>query len=252
MSVTSLPAIVDLPPPALPVRVVGDVHLCLEDMDVMDRFLAWLGTLEGTGGTLILLGDVFDLWVGKPQQHDPLPRHVLACLARLAQAGTKLAFMAGNRDIGFRGVDGVEIEVLPDPVRMSIEGKRVLFTHGDQLCTADLGYQAMRRFFYGPGGRAMDTLLPYRAMRWLGEGVRNLSRRETGRKAQASMDIDYGEALRWMEVFDVSVMVAGHVHTGLRHRHPGPPEREIVVLKDWERGGSVVTFADGVISHMAP
>ena len=249
---SDLPPIVDLPAPALPLRVVGDVHLCLEDMEVMDQFLAWLASLEGTGGSLILLGDVFDLWVGPPQQHDELPKHVLGCIKRVVQAGTKVFFMPGNRDLVFRGVDSVELELLTDPVRMSVDGKRVCFTHGDQLCTADVGYQAMRKFLYGPGGWVLEHLVPWPAQRWMGVGMRNLSRRETGRKSRTVMDIDYGEALKWMQGYEVEVLVAGHVHTGLRHRHPGPPEREIVVLKDWERGGSVVTFEEGAIRHEAP
>jgi UDP-2,3-diacylglucosamine hydrolase len=252
MSMASLPPIVDLPPPALPLRVVGDVHLCLEEPEVMAGFLAWLERLEGSGGSLILLGDIFDLWVGRPQQHDPLPKYVLQRIARVVDAGTKVYFMAGNRDLAFKGVDGVEIEVLADPVRTTVAGRTVVFTHGDQLCTADTGYQAMRRFLYGPGGTALELFLPYRGKRWLGEGMRNLSMRETGRKSRASMDIDYGEALGWMEGYGADAIVAGHVHTGVRHRHPGPPEREIIVLKDWERGGSVVTFEVGETTHTRP
>ena len=160
--------------------------------------------------------------------------------------------MPGNRDLAFRGADGVELDVLTDPVRMQVGERTVVFTHGDQLCTADAGYQALRRFFYGPGGAALDRFVPYAGKRWLGDGVRNLSMRETGKKSQTSMDIDYGEALRWMEHYEADTLVAGHVHTGLHHRHPGPPEREIFVLKDWERGGSVVTFEGDSVIHAAP
>jgi len=216
-----IPPVVDLPAAALPLWVVGDVHLCLEDMAVMDRFLAWLETLEGRGGTLILLGDVFDLWVARRQQEDALPRHVLGRIQRLIDAGTKVAYMPGNRDLAFRGADGVELEVLTDPVRMQVGERTVVFTHGD-------------------------------GKRWLGDGVRNLSMRETGKKSQTSMDIDYAEALRWMEHYEADMLVAGHVHTGLHHRHPGPPEREIFVLKDWEHGGSVITFEGDSAIHAAP
>ena len=82
--------------------------------------------------------------------------------------------------------------------------------------------------------------------------MRDLSRRETGKKTRTSMDVDYGEARRWLEAYDAEVLVAGHVHTGLRHRHPGPPQREIIVLKDWDRGGSVITFEDDRVTHTSP
>lgn len=243
----AIPEILDVAPMEPPVVVVGDVHLCVEEPEVTERFLAWVDSLAGRCNTLVLLGDIFDLWVGKPQQEDPLPRAVIPHLGKLVGAGTRITFMPGNRDLIFRGVDGVDIEVWPDPVRTSWGERRVVMTHGDQLCTADHGYQAMRRFFYGPGGHALDIALPYRAKRWLGDGMRGLSMRETGKKTTSTMDIDYGEALRWLEAYEADTLVAGHVHTGVHHVHAGPPRREVLVLKDWERGGGVVAFdQDGV------
>ena len=241
-----------VPTPPLPIRVVGDVHLCPEEPDVVDGFVAYLQSLAGTGGTLVLLGDIFDLWVGKQQQDDPVPSRVLGELKALADGGTHLVYMLGNRDIGFRGVDTVDFDIWPDPVTVVLGERRVLFTHGDQLCTADHGYQAMRRFLNGAGGKALEHGLPFPARRWLGEGTRKLSMRETGKKPRADMGIDYAEALRWMEAHDAQAIVAGHVHTGVHHRHAGPPEREILVLKDWERGGSVITFDGETLTQVQP
>nr|MDJ0520670.1 hypothetical protein [Planctomycetota bacterium] len=70
----------------------------------------------------------------------------------------------------------------------------------------------------------------------------NTSKRATRKKPAAAMGIDYGEALRWLDAYGADAMVGGHVHTGVHHRHAGPPEREILVLKDWEHGGSVITW----------
>jgi UDP-2,3-diacylglucosamine hydrolase len=236
----AIPPILDLPPLALPITVVGDVHLSEEDDELTLRFLNWLEGQAGRGGTLVLLGDIFDLWVGRAQQTDPLPARVFRVLKRLAESGTRLTFMPGNRDLLFSGVDGVPIELWPDPVRIRQGERTVVYTHGDQLCTADTGYLGMRDFFYGPGGTLMNWLIPFRAKRWMGEGMRRLSTRATGRKDTTTMDIDYAEAMRWMEHYEAEVLVAGHVHTGVHHRFAGPPAREVLVLKDWERSGGVI------------
>lgn len=240
----AIPPILDLPPLALPITVVGDVHLGEDDEELTARFLRWLEGQQGRGGTLVLLGDIFDLWVGRAQQHDPLPARVVSALKRLTDTGTTVAFMPGNRDLLFQGVDDVPIEQWPDPVRTRQGDRTVVYTHGDQLCTADTGYLGMRDFFYGPGGTLMNWVIPYRAKRWMGEGMRRLSKRATGRKSAVSMDIDYAEALRWMEHYEADVLVAGHVHTGVHHRHAGPPLREVLVLKDWGREGRVIV-SDG-------
>ena len=244
-----IPPIVDVAPPAAPLRVVGDIHLSEAYPAVVEAFLAYVASLEGSGGTLLLLGDVFEVWIGRPMQHDPLPRRVLAAVQRLIASGTTVKYVVGNRDVGFRGADGFDAEIWPDPVRTQLGELTVVFTHGDQLCTVDHAYQALRRFFYGPGGRVIEAL-PYGAKHWLGTGVRRLSKRETGKKRRYTMGLDYAEALRWLEAYAADALVAGHVHTGVHHRHPGPPEREVLVLKDWERGGSVITW-DGQSLRLA-
>lgn len=245
-----IPRITDVTPPAAPLRVVGDVHLCEEEPEVEAHFLAWVASLEGTGGSLILLGDIFDLWVDRPMQGDPVPQRALAAFNRLAASGTAVFYMRGNRDVAFRGADGFEGVLWPDPVRTTLGDRTVVFTHGDQLCTSDHAYQGMRRFFYGPGGRSL-MLLPYKVKSWMGRGLRQLSRRETGKKPHYAMGIDYADALRWLDAYEASTIVAGHVHTGVHHKHPGPPEREILVLKDWEHGGSVITW-DGQALRQDP
>ncbi len=245
-----IPPIVDVQPPAAPLRVVGDVHLCAEEPEVEACFRDYVASLEGTGGTLVLLGDVFDVWIGRPMQDDPVPKRALDALKRLIAAGTTVVFMLGNRDAAFRGADGFDAVLWPDPVRTTLGDKAVVFTHGDQLCTADHGYQAMRRFIYSPAGQSLEHL-PYRAKRWLADGMRRLSRKETGKKPSYAMGIDYGHALRWLEAYGAEAIIAGHVHSGVHHKHPGPPEREILVLKDWERGGSVITW-DGERLELTP
>ncbi len=245
-----VPKIQDVPTPATPLRVVGDIHLCDEEPLVVDGFLVWLAAQEGTGGTVVLLGDVFEMWVAREMQHDPLPKRVLAAIQRVAAAGTEVVYMLGNRDSAFDGADGVDLTLWPDPVRTQLGEQAVVFSHGDQLCTADYGYQAMRRIFYGPA-REWLRRMPERTKRWLGEGLRNVSQKETSKKPRYAMGIDYGEALRWMEAYGADAIVAGHVHTGVHHRHAGPPEREILVLKDWERGGSVITWDGGRLIQTA-
>ena len=99
----AVPPVLDLPPMDPTVVVAGDVHLSPDDPAGAARFEAWLGSLEGRCATLVLLGDVFDWWVGRRQAREPFPRRVLDRLAALARAGTRLAFLAGNRDYAFDG-----------------------------------------------------------------------------------------------------------------------------------------------------
>src|SRR5262245_45752458 len=193
-----------------PVVVVGDVHLSPEHPDVSSRFEAWLDGLTGRAKRLVLLGAVFDYWVGRRQAEDSLPRRIVERLKGLAAAGTRISFLGGNRDFAFDGVPGVEIEVWPDVVRTGWGAKRVLLTHGDLLCTADARYQRMRRVLRSRPARAALSTMPHGAAVYLARGLRDLSEREVRRKPYASMGIDYGLAKSWLDRYDVDVIVAGH------------------------------------------
>jgi len=234
-----------------PVVVVGDVHLSPGHEGPAARFEAFLHALGPAVKTLVLLGDVFDYWVGRKQAADPFASRFLDALRGVAARGTKLAFVAGNRDYAFDGADGLDVEVWPDVVRTRWGTRTVVLTHGDLLCSADLRYQRMRRVLRSRAARATLAALPHAASTWLARGLRDLSEREVRRKPYASMGLDYGLAKGWLDAYGADVVVAGHVHTGVHHRLGGTPARDVLVLRDWERGGGVVVF-DGTSIRLAP
>jgi UDP-2,3-diacylglucosamine hydrolase len=235
---------------APPVVVVGDVHLSAAEPGIAERFDAFLAATEGTGGTLVILGDLFDWWVGRGQERRPFEAGVLERIRRVAGSGVAVTFLAGNRDFAFDGA-GLPIRRWPDAVKARWGSRTVLLTHGDLLCTADAGYLAMRRLLRSRGAALGLRVAPYPARAWAAEGLRGVSSRAWRRSPGARRGIDYGVAARWMEEEDADVLVAGHVHTGVHHRLPGPRPREVLVLKDWDRTGGVVRF-DGATIALLP
>jgi UDP-2,3-diacylglucosamine hydrolase len=235
-----------------PVVVAGDVHLHEDDPAGVERFLAWVASLAGRCKHLVLLGDVFDRWVGRAQAGTPLGKRVVETLKALRTAGVSLAFQGGNRDFAFDGAEGLEIDVWPDVVRTRWGSRTVLLTHGDLLCTADGRYQAMRRVVRSRPARAALAALPMAAADYIARGLRDVSRRETRAKPYASMGIDYRAARTWLDAAGADVLVAGHVHTGVHHRLPGETTKDVFVLKDWEAGGGVVRFDGSSIALVPP
>jgi UDP-2,3-diacylglucosamine hydrolase len=251
MNPASVPPVVDLAPMDATVVVVGDVHLSPEHEGPASRFEAFLAGLAPDVQTLVLLGDVFDYWVGRKQADDPFAARFLAALRGVKARGTKLAFVAGNRDYAFDGADGLDVEVWPDVVRTRWGTRTVVLTHGDLLCSADVRYQRMRRVLRSRAARLTLAALPHDTSTWLARGLRDLSEREVRRKSYASMGLDYGLARSWLDAYGADVIVAGHVHTGVHHRLGGTPVRDVLVLRDWERGGGVVRW-DGSSIRLAP
>lgn len=237
---------------APPVTVVGDVHASAAHPEVEQRFLAFLRGLEGRGGTVVLLGDVFDWWVGRGQQREPASAPVLDALRRLAATGVMLCFQAGNRDFAFDGADGLAVTLWPDVVRTTWGARRVLLTHGDLLVSGDTGYLALRRVLRSrlfTWGRR--RLVPYPLLARIARGLRRTSTRSLRGKDRRLLDIDYALARAWLEQADADVLVAGHVHTGVHHRLPGARVRDVLVLKDWDRRGGIVRW-DGRSVALVP
>ena len=238
-----LPRVHDLAPMEAPVVVVGDVHASAAHPEIEARFLAFLKGLEGRGGTVVLLGDVFDWWVGRGQQREAESQPVLEALRRLAASGVRLCFQAGNRDFAFDGADGLALDLWPDVVRTTWGARRVLLTHGDLLVSGDTGYLAMRRvlrsrlFVWG-----RKHLVPYRLLRGIAQALRRTSSRALKRKDRRWLDIDYGLARSWLTTTGADVLVAGHVHTGVHHRFPAEKPLDVLVLKDWDHRGGVVRW----------
>ncbi len=248
----ALPPILDVPPMTAPVIVAGDVHLSPEHPAVADRFEEFLRGLSGSCASLVLLGDVFDWWVGRRQAEEAFARRFVSALSALASGGTRVAFQGGNRDYAFDGADGLEVDLWPDVVRTRWGTRTVVITHGDLLCTGDARYQTMRRVLRSKPARAGLAALPHGAATWLARGLRDLSEREVRRKPYASMGLDYGLARSWLAGYGADVLVAGHVHTGVHHRLPGDRPGEVLVVKDWEAGGGVVRFDGRGIALLSP
>jgi UDP-2,3-diacylglucosamine hydrolase len=250
----------EVPPMAPPVVVAGDVHLTPERPDVTHRFSEFLDARAGKGGTLFLLGDVFDYWVGPEQAREALGTTVVGRLVSLAAGGTQVLFVGGNRDFAFcRFGGGGGIGLVPDDlVRTRWGTKTVLLTHGDLLCSADPRYQRMRGFLRSRLALGLLDRLPYRVASYLARGLRDLSEREVRRKPYASMGIDYSLARRWLEELDADLLVAGHVHTGVHHRladgsgAAGGRPRDVIVVKDWDRGGGVVRWDGARVELVRP
>ena len=247
-----LPKVLDVPPLTAPVIVAGDVHLSPEHPEVADRFEAFLRGLPGRCASLVLLGDVFDWWVGRQQAEEAFAQRFIGALSALVRAGTRVAFQGGNRDYAFDGADGLEVDLWPDVVRTTWGARTVLITHGDLLCTGDGRYQTMRRVLRSRGARAGLAALPHGAATWLARGLRDLSEREVRRKPYASMGLDYALAKTWLAGYGADVLVAGHVHTGVHHRLAGARPSDVLVVKDWEAGGGVVRFDGRSIALLSP
>lgn len=194
------------------------------------------------------MGDLFEVWVGDDAPGD-LGRKVAGGLASLAESGTALYFICGNRDflIGDRFCRQAGMQRLEEPHFLSLDGERILLLHGDTLCTDDESYQKFRRKSRDPRWQRRILSKPTWLRKLMARFARWKSRQHTGSTEASIMDVNAGAVETAFREHRVRRMIHGHTHRLAIHdisidqRHC-----QRIVLGDWHDTGSTVRMDDGL------
>lgn len=119
---------------------LSDLHLGNADC----RALWLLDFLDAcTCEQLYLVGDVLDLWEMDRRGRWPATHgRVLAKLIALAAAGTRVVWLPGNHDEALRAHHGLRfggVELLPEAIHETADGRRLWVVHGDGFDDAARG-----------------------------------------------------------------------------------------------------------------
>lgn len=216
------------------IDVLSDLHLAAGTPRTFAAFAAHL--LNTPADAVVLLGDVFEFWVGDDQRHLPFERQCLDVLTRAARR-LHLAFMAGNRDFlaGDALREACGWQVLGDPTVLQAFGRSWLLTHGDELCLADTEYQRFRALSRGDAWQRDFLAQPLSARLAQATAARAASearKRETGIDPELWADVDPDAAAAWLRATGAATLVHGHTHRpGTETLEPGLDRQ---VLSDWD------------------
>ncbi|MCU0775201.1 MAG: UDP-2,3-diacylglucosamine diphosphatase [Ideonella sp.] len=211
---------------------VSDLHLA----EGMPRtFAAFRRYLETTpADAVLILGDLFEVWVGDDAGTEGFEAEVLESIARAACC-RRIGFMAGNRDflVGTETLRRSGMFGLSDPTVLEAFGRRALLTHGDRLCLGDVDYQRFREQVRSTAWQADFLARPLEERRAIARDLRDRSReRAAGRAREEWYDVDTASAVRWMHEAGARVLVHGHTHQpGTDPLAPGYLRH---VLSDWD------------------
>jgi UDP-2,3-diacylglucosamine hydrolase len=239
-----------------PTLFLSDLHLSPERPALVAAFRAFCaGPARGAAGVYVL-GDLFDAWIGDDQLDEPLATDVAATLAEVTRAGVPIGVIAGNRDflLGERFARASGATLLPEQVVVNVGGTPTLLLHGDELCTADIGYQRFRRFVHDPRWQRRYLALPYAWRRRIARWLRGRSRMATADKPEKIMDVEPQAVDAAFRAANVTRIIHGHTHRPARH-HLVVDSRDCErwVLADWYEHGSYLEFdAAGGQRHDIP
>lgn len=214
------------------IDLLSDVHLTA---DMPRTFNAWRTHLLATqADAVLMLGDLFEVWVGDDARHSGFEA---ACAAALRQASAQrvLAFMPGNRDflVGDALLAETGVRRLADPTVLQAWGRRWLLSHGDALCLADTAYQQFRQQVRHPDWQQCFLALPLAERGQQGRGMRDASAaHQAGQPPGYWADVDSAAASAWLAQAGAEDLIHGHTHRPAVHPLPGGHTRH--VLGDWD------------------
>ncbi len=224
---------------------IADLHLSDERPQANGRFFHFLEHTAKGADALYILGDLFEYWVGDDDTHSPIANQVAQRIYALAQSGTRVYFMHGNRDFllarDYARRSGMQL--LKDPAVIDLYGVPTLLLHGDSLCTDDTRYQQLRFWLRKPWLQTLLRKLPLRLRHRIAHRARKSSSRAKKLKSAEIMDVNQHSVIHALREHGVSRMIHGHTHRPAHHHLVVDGlDRERWVLPDWyEREGK----ADG-------
>lgn len=232
---------------------VSDLHLSEARPATVARFLRFMREEAARHRALLILGDLFEYWVGD-DAGDPLGATVCAALRAYADAGGRLFLMHGNRDLllgqDFCARSGATL--LADPTLADIAGTAALLSHGDAWCTRDTSYMRYRARARNPRIQRIFLALPLPLRRLLVGRARRASEAAKRGKPPEIMDVTEAEIERTLRAAGVRTLIHGHTHRPAVHRFSVAGESaQRWVLPDWEfdeppsRGGFLLTDDQG-------
>jgi UDP-2,3-diacylglucosamine hydrolase len=233
-------------------RFVSDLHLRAERPDITERFAAFLAETASSGvEALFILGDLFEYWIGDDDLAEPFNAQVCALLSNLANGGTSIYFIAGNRDFllgeTFAAVAGIGLLGAVEKVRVG--GTATLLMHGDTVCTDDIPYQQFRRLVRGKEWQENFLARPLAERRAEVESLRLQSAAAMQEKTAAIMDSNSDAIRAALTINGCSRLIHGHTHRpGHQQFQLASGAAERWILSDWDtdRGDALEINAGGV------
>lgn len=212
------------------IDLLSDLHLGPDTPGTLARLEAHLA--ETPAQAVLLLGDIFEVWVGDDARHEPFEAGVSAML-RLASQRLSLFFMAGNRDflVGADLLAETGMSALPDPTLLLAFGQRWLLAHGDAQCLSDTGYQAWRATSRSAAWQADFLAKPLTERQAFGRQARAQSRASQAAQLMG-IDLDADACRALLQEANASTLIHGHTHRPAVHDLGGGMSR--VVLSDWD------------------
>ena len=224
---------------------ISDLHIDDSNPRILRRLNTLIEDETPNIDALYILGDLVEVWVGDDDRSN-LAKTLRATLKKATQ-NCQVYLMHGNRDFLFGEGFAEEIgaTLINDPTVITINGSRIVITHGDAYCTRDSAYQQMRQMLRSSQWKSEILDKSIEERRILATSLRNQSRLANQNKADNIMDVTHSEVLNSLKTNHASTVIHGHTHRPGIYNLEG---NNRFVLGDWGRCGWLVRSSDQALT----
>ena len=220
---------------------ISDLHLERIESPITNIFTAFLDDLN-QNDSLYILGDLFESWIGDDNVTE-LSQYISDRLLMLSERDISVAIMHGNRDflIGEDFCKASSIELINDPRIIEIDTKKVMLTHGDELCTDDKEYQAFRSVVRNPLWQKDFLNFPISKREKIAGEAKDASKDSKENKAMEIMDVNTDAVLKAFNDQNIEIMIHGHTHRPNIHKVSNEGKNLTrYVLGDWSKNSAII------------
>tara|TARA_B100001564_G_C20619001_1_gene661378 strand:+ start:380 stop:1108 length:729 start_codon:yes stop_codon:yes gene_type:complete len=220
---------------------ISDLHLERIESPITNIFTAFLDDLN-QNDSLYILGDLFESWIGDDNVSE-LSQYISDRLLMLSERDISVAIMHGNRDflIGEDFCKASSIELINDPRIIEIDTKKVMLTHGDELCTDDKEYQAFRSVVRNPLWQKDFLNFPISKREKIAGEAKDASKDSKENKAMEIMDVNTDAVLKAFNDQNIEIMIHGHTHRPNIHKVSNEGKNLTrYVLGDWSKNSAII------------
>lgn len=198
--------------------LISDLHIKYEDKTKGLKLMEFLQNLPQDTTHLILLGDIFDLWIGSHDYFIKKFPKIIAEFKKLIDRNVEIHYFEGNHDIHLTEFWGKDLGMFvhTDEYFFNLDGLVVRAEHGDLMNKEDKSYLFLRKALRSFPMNLIATKLPGRIVQAIGDRSSQMSRFYTDRLNQKYKDKvkkltqDYAQEVYKNEPFDF--IITGHTH----------------------------------------
>ena len=201
--------------------IISDLHITGPEDSLYSSLLALFRARAQAGDEVVLLGDLFDLFVGDKRFFKQRYSEFFEVLHFAGSQGVKIHYVEGNHDFmlghTFESVKGMK--VYSHEVILEFEGRRFFLAHGDTVDRKDYFYHALRMFFRSFFMKVFILAMPGNWLDQIGKKSSQLSRKKSAGQ-YSHLPLEKREYLRKVyRNFAVERLAQGYDYVVLGHCH---------------------------------